>query len=56
MIRDSEKKWRWLTGNQIGVLILDYILSNLSKKIINKISLNITDVSFNYRTEYILPS
>ena len=32
MIRDSEKKWRWLTGNQIGVLILDYILSNLSKK------------------------
>ena len=32
MIRDSEKKWSWLTGNQIGVLILDYILSNLSKK------------------------
>ena len=32
MIRDSEKKWHWLTGNQIGVLILDFILSNLSKQ------------------------
>ena len=32
MIRDSEKKWHWLTGNQIGVLILDFILSNLRNK------------------------
>tara|TARA_B100000686_G_scaffold77258_1_gene83303 strand:+ start:1094 stop:2818 length:1725 start_codon:yes stop_codon:yes gene_type:complete len=32
MVRDSEKKWHWLTGNQIGVLILDFILSNLSKQ------------------------
>ena len=32
MIRESDKKWHWLTGNQIGVLILDFILSNLSKQ------------------------
>ena len=32
MIRDSEKKWHWLTGNQIGVLILDFILSNLNQQ------------------------
>ncbi len=32
MIRDSEKKWHWLTGNQIGVLILDSILSNLNQQ------------------------
>jgi len=32
MVRDLEKKWHWLSGNQIGVLILDFILSNLSKK------------------------
>ncbi len=32
MVRDLEKKWHWLTGNQIGVLILDFILSSLSKQ------------------------
>ena len=32
MTRDSKRKWNWLTGNQIGVLMLDFILSNLSKQ------------------------
>ena len=29
MVRDGKKQWHWLTGNQIGILILDYILSSL---------------------------
>jgi phosphoglucomutase len=29
MVRDTEKNWQWLTGNQIGVLILDFVISAL---------------------------
>jgi len=29
MVRDTEKNWQWLTGNQIGVLILDFVISTL---------------------------
>jgi phosphoglucomutase len=29
MVRDAEKNWQWLSGNQIGVLILDFVLSTL---------------------------
>ena len=29
MVRDAEKNWQWLSGNQIGVLILDFVLSAL---------------------------
>ena len=29
MVRDAEKNWQWLTGNQIGVLILDFVISAL---------------------------
>ena len=32
MVRDAEKKWHWLSGNQIGVLILDFILSALKQQ------------------------
>tara|TARA_B100001167_G_scaffold184346_1_gene143648 strand:- start:695 stop:1549 length:855 start_codon:yes stop_codon:yes gene_type:complete len=32
MVRDSEKQWHWLTGNQIGILILDFILSSLKQQ------------------------
>lgn len=32
MVRDAEKKWNWLSGNQIGVLILDFILSTLREQ------------------------
>ena len=29
MVRDAEKNWQWLSGNQIGVLILDFVISAL---------------------------
>jgi phosphoglucomutase len=29
MVRDAENNWQWLSGNQIGVLILDFVLSAL---------------------------
>ena len=29
MVRDVENNWQWLSGNQIGVLILDFLISNL---------------------------
>ena len=32
MVRDAEKKWHCLSGNQIGVLILDFILSTLKQQ------------------------
>jgi len=32
IVRDSKKQWHWLTGNQIGILILDFILSSLKRK------------------------
>ncbi|MBL4825932.1 MAG: phospho-sugar mutase, partial [SAR324 cluster bacterium] len=32
MVRDAEKKWHWLSGNQIGVLILDFIISALKQQ------------------------
>ncbi len=32
MVRDTDRQWQWLTGNQIGVLILDFILSNLKQQ------------------------
>ncbi|MBC8258841.1 MAG: phospho-sugar mutase [SAR324 cluster bacterium] len=31
MVRDAEQQWHWLTGNQIGVLLLDFILSSLKQ-------------------------
>ncbi|HIA55972.1 MAG TPA: phospho-sugar mutase [Candidatus Lambdaproteobacteria bacterium] len=32
MVRDAAKNWHWLSGNQIGVLILDFILSALKQQ------------------------
>ena len=32
MIRDEDNQWRWLTGNQIGILIFDSIISELKMK------------------------
>ena len=32
MVRDKEKQWHWLTGNQIGILILDSIISALHQQ------------------------
>jgi len=29
MVRDAENNWQWLSGNQIGVLILNFVLSAL---------------------------
>ena len=29
MVRDSENNWQWLSGNQIGVLILDFVIYTL---------------------------
>ena len=43
MVRDSKKNFQFLTGNQIGVLLLDYILSHLkSKNLLTKKSAIIT--------------
>ncbi len=43
MVRDSKKIFQFLSGNQIGVLLLDYILSHLnSKKLLTKKSAIIT--------------